>query len=321
MKNHVGLVSFGMTINNWDQSKINSNLILETDLSAVQERCYVTKSRAANHRKLIVYKRVMTIKTISILGSGWLGLPLADHFVLTGNQVKVSTTSKSRLHELSSRKVEPFIIDIDEFPSNLNDFLQADILIINIPSKSIDGFGNLIKKIEKSGIEKVLFVSSTSVYENKNKILYESSDEESITSPLLTIENLIKNSSKTTIVRFGGLIGYNRNPGKFFSKGKSVQNPDSYVNLIHRDDCVEIIIQIIEQDIWGEDFNCCADTHPTKREYYTQAAKNFGVPTPSFVDSSIKSFKIISNQKVKQVLNYEFLHPDLMRIKFNKITK
>jgi NAD dependent epimerase/dehydratase family enzyme len=107
------------------------------------------------------------------------------------------------------------------------------------------------------------------------------------------------------------LIGYNRNPGEFFTKGKLVHNPDSYVNLIHRDDCIGIISQIVEQEVWGEVFNCCADTHPTKREFYTQAAKSTGVPPPEFVNSDSDSFKIISNQKVKQVLNYEFLHADL----------
>jgi len=206
--------------------------------------------------------------------------------------------------------------------SNIQTFLQANILIINIPSKDIDAFSNLITEIEKSEIRKVLFVSSTSVYENTNKTISESDGEESALSPLLTIESLFTNSGKikTTIVRFGGLIGYSRNPGEFFRTGRIVQNPDSNVNLIHRDDCIQIISQIIEQEVWGEVFNCCADTHPTKREFYTQAAKSIGLSAPEFANSGTKSFKIVSNQKVKQVLNYEFLHPDLMEIKFEKTT-
>ena len=233
-----------------------------------------------------------------------------------GNHVKASTTSESRLPELSSIKVEPFIVDIERLSRNLQTFLQANILIINIPSKNIDGFIGLLKEIEKSEVEKLLFVSSTSVYENKNKTISESDGEESTLSPLLKIENLFRNSSKIkpTIVRFGGLIGHSRNPGKFFSKGRIVHNPDSYVNLIHRDDCIEIISQIVEQEVWGDVFNCCADTHPTKREFYTQAAKSIGFPVPSFDDSGYVSFKIISNQKVKHHLNYKFLHGDLMNI-------
>ena len=205
-------------------------------------------------------------KTISILGSGWLGLPLAEHFVTTGNSVKASTTSESRLSELTSIKLEPFIIDIARMPSNIQTFLQSNVLIINIPSKNIDGFSNLIKEIDKSEIEKIIFVSSTSVYEDINKTISESDGEESELSPLLRIENLFRNSGKikTTIVRFGGLIGYSRNPGMFFSKGRPVHNPDSNVNLIHRDDCIGIISQIVEQEVWDEVFNCVLILIPQK---------------------------------------------------------
>lgn len=219
-----------------------------------------------------------------------------------------------------SINAEPFIIDVKTLPNNIQDFLQTNVLIINIPSKDLEAFNNLAREIEKSEVEKVLFVSSTSVYENNNTTVSESDGQESSLSPLLTIENLFRNIGKikTTVVRFGGLIGYSRNPGKFFRKGRLVHDPDSNVNLIHRDDCIEIISRIVEQKTWGEVFNCCADTHPTKREFYTHAAKSTGFPAPEFVNSDSSSYKIISNQKVKQILNYTFLHPDLMKIEFER---
>ncbi|MCF6226403.1 MAG: hypothetical protein L3J22_08920 [Xanthomonadales bacterium] len=264
----------------------------------------------------------MIIKNISLLGSGWLGLPLAEHFVSMGMHVKASTTSKSRLQQLRSLRIEPYILDIGRLPEKHQDFLKANVLIINIPSKNIEGFCDLVSIIENSEIKKVLFVSSTSVYKNDNKTLYEADDKDLSPSPLLSIENLFRESTsfKTTIVRFAGLIGYNRNPGRFFDKGRLIGNPDAYVNLIHRDDCIEIISQIVAQKAWGETFNCCADTHPTKREYYTQAAKQIGAPVPAFENSAAKSFKIIRNQKVKRVLNYKFLHPDLLKIPLEKST-
>jgi nucleoside-diphosphate-sugar epimerase len=237
-----------------------------------------------------------------------------------GKRVKASTRSQTRLPEMSSLGLEPFIVDIRQLSDIIQEFLQANILIINVPSKSIDGFENLLKEIEISEIGKVLFVSSTSVYENKNKTILESGGEESTTSALLAIENLFRSSSNitTTIVRFGGLIGYGRNPGRFFREGRLVSNPDSHLNLIHRDDCIGIISQIVEQEVWGEVFNCCADTHPTKREFYTQAAKSTGAPIPEFENSGARSFKIISNQKVKRFLKYDFMHPDLMKIEHEK---
>ena len=220
---------------------------------------------------------------------------------------------------MSALNLNPCIVDIERLSGNCQKFFQANILIINIPSTNLENFAGLLTEIEKSRIEKVLFVSSTSVYKDDNKIIFESSSEESNRSPWVAIEKLFRGSKKfeTTIVRFGGLIGYSRNPGRFFSKGRVVSNADANVNLIHRDDCIGIISQIVEHGIWGEDFNCCADTHPTKREFYTHAARLAGEAVPEFADTNVVSYKIISNQKVKQVLNYQFSHPDLMKLKFD----
>nr|BAH89575.1 dTDP-glucose 4,6-dehydratase [uncultured bacterium] len=220
---------------------------------------------------------------------------------------------------MSAIKAKPFIIDLEaELPANIQAFLNADILIVNIPSKNIDAFAELIQAIEQSPVKKVLFVSSTSVYKNNNKTITESDGEESSQSPLLMIESLFRNSRqfKTTVVRFGGLIGYSRHPGRFFGNGRVVSDPDTGVNLIHRDDCIGIIGQIIAQDTWGDLFNGCADTHPSKRAFYTQAALAAGQPVPVFVDAQNQPFKIVSNEKVKRVLNYKFLHPDVMKIPF-----
>ena len=266
----------------------------------------------------------MGIKTVSVLGTGWLGQPLAEFFVSRGFRVKASTTTESRLSDLSLLHFEPFLLNIDQLPGNVQEFLRADILVINIPSKKREAFIRLAEEIEKSDIKRIVFVSSTSVYANNNTIITESADGEGLGGPLFEIENLLRKSREngkarkiqTTIVRFGGLVGYSRNPGNFFVSGRSVRNPDSPVNLIHRDDCIGIIGKIVENEVWGEVFNCCADTHPTKRQFYTQAAVSIGNPVPEFVDSGVKSFKIISNNKVKRILGYEFLHPDLMKINF-----
>jgi nucleoside-diphosphate-sugar epimerase len=235
-----------------------------------------------------------------------------------GNQVKVSTRTPDRLPALAALKMEPFLIDIGQLPNDIQAFLDAEILIINIPSKDHDGFAGLLKEIEKSKVRKLVFVSSTSVYEPGNKTISESDGAESSKSPLVAIENLFRNSEKfeTTIVRFGGLVGYSRNPGRFFAGGRVVANPDAKVNLIHRDDCIGILSQIVEQSVWAEAFNCCADTHPTKREFYSHAAASTGFPVPEFAESDSPSFNIISNHHVKQRLGYTFLHPDLMKIEF-----
>ena len=219
---------------------------------------------------------------------------------------------------IAAAGARPFVIDLGALTANLQAFLQSTTLIINIPSKDVAGFGRLINKIAYSNVKHVLFVSSTSVYPATNRIILESDGAESPTHPLTTIENLFteNNNFETTIVRFGGLIGYSRHPGRFFRNRKVVRNPEAFVNLIHRDDCINIIEQIVTRGVWGETFNCCADTHPTKRAFYAQAAAQLGVPAPNFDTSGETVYKIIDNSKIKQALDYSFVHPDLMAIQF-----
>ena len=256
------------------------------------------------------------INTISILGSGWLGLPLAERFVTQGYRLKISTTSPDRLPMLAALPGEACIVDIGKPLDDIDAFLQSNTLIVNITSKDIDGFERLVRKIQASAVESVLFVSSTSVYPVSCKVVSEAAGEESPDHPLVIIENLFRQSEqfRTTIVRFAGLIGGSRHPGRFFRGGKTVKNPDASVNLIHRDDCINILDRIVANDLWDETFNACADSHPSKREFYSQAAKIMGEPLPDFEGSDDHSFKIIDNRKLKRVLGYEFLHPDLMAI-------
>ena len=87
-------------------------------------------------------------------------------------------------------KVLPYVIDISDKDINISDFLFSDVLIIAITSKNSSDIKSLIKKVEKSEVRKVLFVSSTSVYPYTNGIVTEETDTKN--SPLADIEKLFK---------------------------------------------------------------------------------------------------------------------------------
>ncbi|MEA2073513.1 MAG: hypothetical protein U9O86_08010 [Campylobacterota bacterium] len=140
--------------------------------------------------------------------------------------------------------------------------------------------------------------------------------DKSLENPRYVIEEVFKSSLvfETTILRFGGLIGGSRNPSNFVKKKQLLKN--ARVNLIHLDDCIGVINAILEQGVWGETFNACADTHPTKEEFYTHVCKQSGYCTPSFKDSDEMVPEVISNEKLKEALSYSFIHPDLMQVNF-----
>lgn len=255
-------------------------------------------------------------RNISILGSGWLGYPLALQFVQKKYNVKTSCTTAKKLEPLRAIGTTPFVVDINVLADDVNTFLASEILVINIPSDSVEGHRALLQKVLQSPVKNVILVSSTSVYPNENKIVTE--EDELPPSRRLSIEKIFTENKKvnTTVLRFAGLIGYRRHPGLFHAGGRALSNPDAPVNLIHRDDCIEIINQVIRRQAWNKTFNCCADTHPSKIAFYTHAAAMLHQPPPQVTDTPQGSNKKISNERLKADLEYKFIHPDLMKIEF-----
>ena len=251
-------------------------------------------------------------KEISLLGCGWLGIPLASSLVKKGFAVKGSTTSSDKLEILKSEGVIPYLIDLNDFGNNIFEFLNSEVLIISVPSKNFNGFKKLIHQIEISDVKKVVFVSSTSVYDNLNQVVTEETNTNN--SILNTIEHLFTENKniKSTIIRFGGLFGYNRKPGNFIPSNKKMENPEGYINLIHRDDCIRIIEQIVLKNIWDEIFNACADSHPKRRDFYTKENLKLGRKAPLFNENSLNEYKIVSSEKLKSMFNLNFEYSDLM---------
>jgi len=273
------------------------------------------------------------MKTISILGCGWLGLPLGLFLLEKGFKIKGSTATPDKLLVLEKEGIEPYYINLSpEINADYDpDFFKSDVLIINFPpqrradivsyhQKQIE---SLISEIKKSPLKKAVFVSSTSVYPEVNREVTEDEDlkpTKDSGKALLNVEDIMMNINQvqTTVLRFAGLIGYDRMPGRFLSGKRDVKNGNAPVNLIHRDDCIQIIFEIIQQGVWGQILNGCCDKHPLRKEYYTRQAKIIGVDLPTFDDSEVSNYKIISNMKLKKILNYRFKYPDPSVIVENK---
>ena len=90
---------------------------------------------------------------ISILGCGWLGLPLAKALLENRFSVKGSTTSQEKLSVLENSGIQPFLIALSEDKTigNLSSFLEnSKILIIDIPPKLRGSEKeNFVSKIKK----------------------------------------------------------------------------------------------------------------------------------------------------------------------------
>ncbi len=258
------------------------------------------------------------VKTISILGCGWLGTALGKRFLTKGLAVKGSVASADNYNRLETTGIQTYHVKIepDEVVIDYKNFFNTDVLIIAIPPRGENVLENFPKQINQiiqligeTKIERVLFVSSTSVYQNWNGVVREGdegSPKKTNGKALIRAEKLLQAlpNVKTAVVRLGGLIGYDRNPARFLS-GKMDVAGDIPVNLIHRDDAVQIIFGLIEKDIWGEVFNACSPLHPTKKEFYTKAAAISGLPAPVFTRLQ-ENYKIVNSDKLVSRLGYTF---------------
>jgi nucleoside-diphosphate-sugar epimerase len=239
--------------------------------------------------------------------------------------VKGSTITAEKINDLETTGIQPYYVKVgtDSIEMDYAAFFNTDVLIIAIPPQRIENIeeiypqqiNQVIQFIEKLKIPKVIFISSTSVFENSNYTVREG-EEGNPNKPagraLLKVEKLLMElkNTKTTVLRFGGLIGYNRNPARFLL-GKTGVSANTPVNLIHRDDCVKIITEIIEKEVWGEIFNACSPGHPTKKDFYKRAAKIGDLPVPGFVDT-IENYKIVNSDKLIKKLDYTFQYPNPM---------
>jgi nucleoside-diphosphate-sugar epimerase len=266
---------------------------------------------------------------ISILGCGWLGLPLAEHLIRQGYTVKGATTRPEKLDMFQEKNIEPYLIRLDPEINKDYDpsFFKSDILVINIPpGRSRDDvvdfhlaqMHSLITALQNTNIRNVLFVSSTSVYPDLDREVREKDAGSPVRESgeaLLQVEKMWKENTSftTTTVRFAGLFGADRNPGRFLSGKTLDNNGEAPVNLIHLDDCVGVLSAIIELERWAEIYNACADAHPSKKEFYTAAAKKLDIAPPIFGGKEKGSFKIINSDKLKKELDFAFKYPDPMQ--------
>lgn len=267
-----------------------------------------------------------SIRTISVLGCGWFGMPLAIRLVRAGFQVNGATTTEAKRKRMKEHHINDFLIQLN--PGLHSDarpdvFFDTDALVLNIPpgrggdntaSRYRLMMDNLLPHITGSGIQLVIFVSSTSVYANLNRTVEESDAGSGELSEggkiMLETEQLLRQRQEfdTTVLRFAGLYGDDRHPARYLAGRDGLQNPGAPVNLVHLEDCIRITERILRQQMGGEIFNVVCDEHPNRKTYYSEMTRRMGLKKPEFTETEagMDSWKQVSNRYMKSRLPYIF---------------
>lgn len=264
-----------------------------------------------------------SVSRVSILGAGWLGWPLARHLKKAGFVLKTSTTTPEKLPLLQAESLNPCLLSVAEGQVQASDptFFDTDLIILNIPPSrrrpDVETWyptqiQAIVEKARQQGVNKILFIGSTSVYGDVNTEVTEAAIPQPDTASaraLLQAETLVKTyypETASSILRMSGLIGGARKAGRFFAGKKDVPEGNAPVNLVHLEDCIGVIEAIIKQEAWGKLYNVCADDHPRKADFYTAQAIREGFEPPIFLPDATPRFKVVSNELLRRELNYDF---------------
>ena len=117
------------------------------------------------------------------------------------------------------------------------------------------------------------------------------------------------------ILRFGGLAGPNRHPGRFLSRMNNIPNSGQTINYLHLQDAIDSTVHLINRDKWNEIYNVVSPGHPTKMEFYSKMAQLLKLPSPNFDQSTDRVKRIVTSDKLIET-DYEFFYADPMNFEF-----
>ena len=203
----------------------------------------------------------MNKELVCIVGCGWVGKALATELESSFNIECIDRDYISKKESLQSCKS----------------------LVISIPARGnyLESLDALLKFVGKD-VQVVLY-SSISFYKNRE--------------PVVNGEKIIKSlAPNATILRLGGLMGYNRVAGQY-TAGKTIKDTTS--NYIHRDDVIEITKLIIEQNIQNRTLDLVAPIQALKSKIFTNNSKKYGFGITKFI-------KFEESIALSLDLNYKF---------------
>lgn len=254
------------------------------------------------------------MQTVSIVGCGWLGLPLSIQLQSKNYNVIGTSRSNETLSDLKRLGIRPQPLDLmDDTPIPLS-IRESQFIVLNIPPRRkvqpIENYQKLILNFIRqlsTTTEKLIFISTTSVYQNDNKEYTE--EMANSVNPLYVLEEEIKKLFKNTIVlRCAGLVSEDRLIVDSLSRKQKAVQPNVKVNLVKRIDVIRAIETALKSNkIHSGTYNICSDNHPTKKECYGMWASQFG-HTIKFSEDK-ETGKIISNKAFKDDFNFEYTCP------------
>lgn len=276
---------------------------------------------------------------VLIVGCGYVGLPLGKELARQGHDVFGLRRSALAADEMRSAGIEPLLADVTQ-PESLTKLSRDFDWVVNCTASGgggaedyrkiyLEGNRNLIAWLAGSPIKKFVYTSSTSVYgQNDGSVVTEESlvEPESATSKVLVETEKLLLAAATerqfpaVVLRVAGIYGPARGHSfKQFLRGEARIEGDGarWLNMIHRDDLIGILIAALENGKPGEIYNAVDNEPVSQLNFFEWLAAELQKPLPPRVPADAEVWrkrgatnKRVSNAKLVAELNPPFKSPD-----------
>ena len=276
---------------------------------------------------------------ILIVGCGYVGRPLGQELARLGHEVFGLRRSQLAAEELTAAGITPLHADITQ-PQTLANLPRNFDWVVNCTASGgggaedyrkiyLEGNRNLVAWLADSPPEKFVYTSSTSVYgQNDGSMVTEKSpvEPDAPTSTVLVetekylLAAVAQRRFPAVILRVAGIYGPGRGHGfKAFLRGEARIEGDGmrWLNMIHRDDLIGVIIAALRDARPGEIFNVADNEPVSQRTFFEWLAAELNRPMPPVVAADAETWrrrgvtnKRVSNAKLHAALKYAFQFPD-----------
>ncbi len=276
---------------------------------------------------------------VLIIGAGYVGLPLGAELVRQGHEVWGLRRTPEGEADLLAAGLKPVVGDVT-VPGNLASLPGPFDWVVNTVASNkggldeyrqvyLEGTHNLLAWLDSCPPKKYLHTSSTSVYAQVDGSPVKETSPTEPTSEtsrvLVETEQLLLAAYQATrfptvILRVAGIYGperghlflqYLKNEARIQGKG------ERFINMIHRDDLVNIMILALKCGRAGEIYNAVDDEPVTQLNFLRWLSETLGKWMPPHATQEENAArkrgltnKKVLNRKLKMELGYPFKHPN-----------
>lgn len=277
---------------------------------------------------------------VLIVGCGYVGIPLGAELVRLGHEVFGMRRSADANAQLEASGIKPVVADITK-PADLASLPGPFDWVVNCVSSNkggveeyrevyLNGARNLINWLAAAPPKKFVYTSSTSVYgQTDASQVKETSPTEPATDTgrlLVETEKLLLAAAPklpAVILRVAGIYGpdrghlflqYLKNEARIPGKG------ERFINMIHRDDLVGVIIAALKSGRSGEVYNAVDDEPVAQIHFFRWLSETLGKWMPPFATEADNgerkrgvTNKKVQNRRLKMELGYQFKYPNFRK--------